>query len=432
MLDLVKTFLARHGFSSSVDTEAILASFLEEMHNGLVGKASSLAMLPAYVGLPKTLKQAHPVWVMDAGGTNLRVATVSFNDNSPLIEDFQSSAMPGTQQYLEAKDFYKSLASKLNQLTSKSNELGICFSYPAQILPNHDGKVLRLTKELHVKNVEGSLVAHSIGQALKEMSGKVANNSIVLNDTVADLLAGIALDRQNKYRSYVGFILGTGTNCAYMESSAAIKAVKLDGEHSVGPVMAVNIESGNFNRLAMSAFDLRLDQSSRAPGRQILEKMISGAYLGRLVFEILLQAGSEQVISDAAYQMLKQLGAIETKSLNVLLDPELDALALFPAFDAKDLAIAAGVAGAVLDRASALTAINIAAATISAAKSSSHDERPICIAADGSTFFKAYSFKERVQTHLHLILDSRGIQWQIVQLEDGPLLGAAVAALSLL
>jgi hexokinase len=51
--------------------------------------------------------------------------------------------------------------------------------------------------------------------------------------------------------------------------------------------MAINIEWGNFNKLPQTIYDKRLDALTINPGRQRLEKMVSGMYLGELARLIL-------------------------------------------------------------------------------------------------------------------------------------------------
>jgi hexokinase len=56
---------------------------------------------------------------------------------------------------------------------------------------------------------------------------------------------------------------------------------------------------------------------------------------------------------------------------------------------------------------------------------------PVCIAVDGTTFWQLRTFHARVESHVRAIL--RGAwrrSWEIASVEDAPLLGAAIAALT--
>lgn len=64
------------------------------MELGLAGHNSSLDMIPTYLtcGVPAPGSKAA---VIDAGGTNFRVALVAFTEGGPVIERMERYAMPG-------------------------------------------------------------------------------------------------------------------------------------------------------------------------------------------------------------------------------------------------------------------------------------------------------------------------------------------------
>ena len=72
-------FFSKHGFSAAVDADALLAEFDRQMDAGLAARPSALAMLPAYLDVTKEVPVESPIIVLDAGGTNLRVAVVWFD-----------------------------------------------------------------------------------------------------------------------------------------------------------------------------------------------------------------------------------------------------------------------------------------------------------------------------------------------------------------
>jgi hexokinase len=73
-------FLERVGLDpESVDVERMLADFHAEMEAGLAGKPSSLAMIPTYLSADVEVPADKPVIALDAGGTHLRIALVSFD-----------------------------------------------------------------------------------------------------------------------------------------------------------------------------------------------------------------------------------------------------------------------------------------------------------------------------------------------------------------
>ena len=85
-------FLAKWGMGSdSIDMEALLGKFRQEMESGLKqGGTSSLKMIPTYTQVEGEVKKGEPVIVIDAGGTNLRTCLVTFDENGiARIEDFK-------------------------------------------------------------------------------------------------------------------------------------------------------------------------------------------------------------------------------------------------------------------------------------------------------------------------------------------------------
>jgi len=56
---------------------------------------------------------------------------------------------------------------------------------------------------------------------------------------------------------------------------------------------------------------------------------------------------------------------------------------------------------------------------------------PICITADGTTFWQLRSFRMRVESHMRAFLAGKNERaWEITSVDDAPLLGAAIAALT--
>ncbi|PWY81641.1 actin-like ATPase domain-containing protein [Aspergillus sclerotioniger CBS 115572] len=80
-------------------------------------------------------------------------------------------------------------------------------------------------------------------------------------------------------------IFGTGTNAAYVEKLSNVS--RFSGESKPDEIMVVNTEWGCFDDqmevLPRTSFDDELDEASADPGIQMLEKRVSGLYLGELL-----------------------------------------------------------------------------------------------------------------------------------------------------
>ena len=55
---------------------------------------------------------------------------------------------------------------------------------------------------------------------------------------------------------------------------------------------------------------------------------------------------------------------------------------------------------------------------------------PVCVTIDGSTFYKTNNLKSMVEANLRTILGRRGIFFETIQVEEAPVIGAAVAGLT--
>ena len=278
-------FLEANGFvSQQLDRSALVATFLKEMEAGLKGEPSSLAMIPTYVSPSGDLKRDTPVAVLDAGGTNLRAGTVSFPTGATeaKIEHLEKGSMPGTSAYVAPDDFYGTFAAHLERTKpfAADSAVGFCFSYACEAAPDGDAKLLHWTKQIQAPEIVGQW----IGAELKKRLSFTPSKLLVLNDTVTTLLAGKATEKPGqRFSAYIGFILGTGTNVAYVQKTADIPKLA-PGDYPTE--MIVNSESGGFAKIAQSKFDAAMDAKSRDKGSQVFEKMIAGAYLGAIGLEI--------------------------------------------------------------------------------------------------------------------------------------------------
>jgi hexokinase len=414
-------FLAKHRLrADQYEAGEILRSFLDEMDRGLAGKKSSLAMIPTFIPLPDKSPKNKKIIVLDAGGTHFRTALVRFDrDSIPHIESFSNNPMPGLAQELGKKAFFNQIADYLRPVLKESSRLGFCFSYPVIIDRQRDGRLLYWTKEIKAAEVVGEKILANLAETLRARHLPCPANMLILNDTVAALLAGVTATAFSTEYHYVGFVLGTGTNIAYVEKNVNIKK---ETGLPAGCSMTVNCESANFNRINRGDIDIAIDLTTSSPGKYILEKMVSGAYLGNLCHKILLTAAAEGVISTPA------LPSMSTQFLNTLLSGSPGKAQEFKECSADDLASIKAIVSTVVQRAAFITAINIAAPIIKSGKNGD-GKKKYCISADGSVFYKLHSFREHAEKYLTDLLEPHAIEHTIVKIDEAPIIGTAVAGL---
>lgn len=422
-------FLKQNGLDvEGLDREALLAVFAEEMDAGLAGRPSSLMMIPSFISIDKPVKTDMPVVVLDAGGTNLRAAVVKISERGKAeIGAFFKRPMPGTQGEVSADAFYDAFADFLMPIIAESESIGFCFSYPAEIMPDCDAKLLRWSKQIQVPSVVGTMIGSGLLKHLAQRG--YPRRTVILNDTVATLLAGKSAGVARDYSAYVGFILGTGTNTAYVERNALItKRTDLDPAGS----MAINVESGAFRRIRQSLFDTILDAGTNDCGHYTFEKMISGAYLGWLGFTVLGEAAKAGFFSAAAAAKIATWSRVSNKHMDDFCGgaPTPDNPFLDAAFSAADRESVVSLCTPVYERAAVLTAVNLASAVLKTGEGKD-PARPVCVNVDGSTYYKTLTadFQNRVQRELKALLAPRGIAYELIQVAESPVIGAAVAGL---
>jgi hexokinase len=315
-------------------------------------------------------------------------------------------------------------------VANAAESIGFCFSYPTEILPNRDGRLIRFCKEVKAPEVEGELIGENLIAAIKAAGHEGNKRVAILNDTVATLLAGMSASGSRAFDSYIGFILGTGSNCCYIESNSRItKAPGLDP----GGELIVNVESGSFGKAPRGAIDSLLDESTLDPGRYTFEKMFSGGYLGALCLKALQQASEQGLLPGMAGDQVLAAADLETKDVNGFLRcPQGGSpLAEMCAKAAEqDRAAVRYVLDGLIERAARVVAAMLSSVVLETDKGCDPCE-PVCITAEGTTFYELKSLRERVQAHMRSFLqDKHGRFVEFVRVDDATLIGAAIAGLT--
>lgn len=425
-------FLKQQGmYHGDVDMAELCDTFLKEMSKGLAGESSSLEMIPTYIELNARLPKCMPVLVLDAGGTNFRGAVIHFAEHGRAVSTkFRKHPMPGVGHEVSSKEFFDTLAGYVRDIADTSSSIGFCFSYPCEISPNKDGRLIHFSKEIKAPEVVGQMIGDRLNEAFVRC-GTEPKRIIILNDTVTTLLAGMSDPDAVHYDEFVGFILGTGTNTCYIDKNTNItKIPKLDAAKS----QIINVESGGFAGVKQGKIDFNFDMQTKNPGVYTFEKMISGAYLGPLCLEAIRAAVRAAVFSSMLAEPLKKIGSLTTVNISEYLDepvarshPIGEALA-----DASnyDKAAMFTLIQAIVMRAAKLTAVNLSAAILKSEKGA-NSKRPVCIVAEGTTFHNLPGLKENTEKYLdEFLVGQKKRYYEIVEVENATLVGAAIAGLT--
>ncbi len=424
-------FLERHMLTaSSVDADRTLDFILSEMEKGLaVENSSSLQMIPTYVSPDAEIVPGKSVIVMDAGGTNFRTCLVTFDDEKhPVISDFRKVGMPGVKEEVSAAEFYSILADNIERLIDKSDRIGFCFSYAASITEDHDGIPIVFSKEIKAPEVIGKPLGKNLLDELARRGHDVSKKKVaVVNDTVATLLAAKA-ERPDYASSYIGFILGTGTNTAYTEQNSRIGKIKLSEGREI-----INVESGCL-AIELGDLDKEFVSGTKDPQKYWFEKKISGAYLGPFAAHVIEAAIKEGVLTSDFAERYRAIEPLNTTRMSHYLEschnPEYD-LVKAVGDNEKDAAALYKILKAIIERAGKLTAINLTAAVLRSGEGQ-NPRLPVVINADGTTFYKTAFLEFYTRLYLDELLEKKhGRYYEIVNIDNSPTLGAAIAGLAI-
>lgn len=394
----IQEFISRHGLApEQVDGNACLELLLEQMEQGLAGRGN-IPMIPSYLSPDTRAESGVPVCVMDAGGTNLRIARAEFSpEGSCALSNLRKVPMPGTEKVLSCDEFYATLAAYARQ-TGCPERVGLCFSYNVLLERDLDGILESWCKEVQVPDAPGKKVGASLQKAMGPESGSIR----VLNDSTAALLGALGSCPE----ADLGLILGTGINICYCEPCSRIPKVSADLNQTS---MIISTEIGEFDGFPKSTFDREVIAASDQPALAHAEKQCAGAYLGDLIC-LAWQAAAEENLIPKAFAAPVALPAISGYLAGSSTLPE----------DAG----AKTIATAMIHRAAKLAAVLTAGAVLRCRQPGDR-----CgIVMEGSQFYKLTGFAPAFTKELEALLSPHTITIHLHQVENSCLIGAAIAA----
>lgn len=399
----VLDFLSSHNFSSTV-ADNLHNKILADMERGLKAGGSDQAMIKAGSALVDEIAEGENAIVIDAGGTNFRSCLVTKTAEGLEISDFQKTLMPAIDRELNRQEFYKAIADNISRLKDRSNKISFCFSYAMAITEDGDGKIIRFSKEVKAPEAVGTYLGKELLQELKIQGWTKIKKINVLNDTTALLLSTSSLN----CKSRIAFILGTGMNSAFVYKKRIIVT-----------------ECGMFSNLLQSDFDKTICSKTSQPKQSLLEKMSSGAYLGDLAYEIISQACKEKFFSSAFINGFNKFTHLSTADFDGIYNSEKETRfsALILNGSSEDTDFLREIISAIIERSAYLTAEAIYAAILMADEES--EEFPVCIACNGSTFWKTQMLKEKAENRLKKLFSA---PFEMLQIDDDITKGSFAAA----
>jgi hexokinase len=176
---------------------------------------------------------------------------------------------------------------KSNSVTDQKHHipynLGFTFSFTCEQSSLERATLIHWDKGWDIPEAIGKDPCVMLQEAIDKLELPVAV-AVLANDSVGALLTRSYTSNQ-KTSTLGAVIFGTGTNAAYIEKMSNVQwLAKKGGE---GEIMVMNTEWGclgdHLDVLPRTLFDDELDRVSTEPGSQMLEKRVSGLYLGELL-----------------------------------------------------------------------------------------------------------------------------------------------------
>lgn len=412
-------------FPTLQDAQEIMFHFHEEMRRGLAGEKSSLKMIPSFVSRPKGTEKGNFL-VLDLGGTNIRVMCVVLDGKGvatlAAVSRFAipSAAMVGAGDKLFGfiVDCIQSFFREHRIGMQQARDLAFTFSFPVEQRSIASGKLICWTKGFTASGVEGRDVVGLLTEALQRKELGFIHVAALANDTVGTLVTKSYADPVCD----MGVILGTGTNACYPEKIARI--LKYPGS-GASTEMIVNMEWGGFDKLKANRYDHVLDRASHNAGRQQLEKMVSGMYLGEIARLVIVEMIAEGLLfTEKSLPAFSDAYALTTEHLSLTAQGH----DFFSNFGLADVSEADRRSIREICRIVSTRSARIAGAAIAAvvAWMDTELESNHTVAIDGALFEKYPGFQGNMTDMLRNVFGERAKRVKLELTGDGSGIGAAI------
>ena len=413
--------------------------FQTEIRRGLNGEDSSIAMHPSYVSRP-TGREVGEFVALDLGGSNVRVTVVELAGGG-LVRVKRHETLRLFRIGGEAEDLFDPIAEFIGDVLEEGGtyDLGFIFAFPTEQVGVNRGRLTKWTKEFAFQGVEGNDVAELLEQSIARKAGAVpalksVSVTALANDTVGVLATGAYMAP----RCDMGLIVATGANMAVAVDRRLLKR-PLPPTVGNPDEMLFNMECGNFDGVEsiQTPYDRRLDSESDSQG-QLLEKMISGRYLGeivRLVVSDMVSEGRGFSSWVGPNSVFRVPYGFTTEHLSDIVHDETHELAGagmllgrlgVGSSEPDERRLFKKICRLVAGRSARMVALSIAATTLYI---DSNLESDHVVAVDGSLFRGYPGYQEGVQAGVREILgQSRSERVQVSYVREGSGVGAAIIA----
>jgi len=405
------------------DAKIMMENMRCAISNALGGRPSPLKMFPSYIDIPDGSETGEFLSI-DLGGTNLRVLSITLLGNG-RFKIVKSKEVPIPFAVIKSTDAslftfaakaLKEFIDSENISTNSTRKLGFTFSFPFEQNGISSGTLIKWTKGF----MADCLIGMDVVQLLKKEMNSIGMSNIdvcaLSNDTTSTLMAGAYRDQ----KCAMGIVLGTGTNACYRQRTNEIKnRGTFDISHTV-----INMEWGNFDAFPRNRYDRILDKASSNQGEQLMEKAVSGAYIGELARITISDLHKQKVINNAppAHISAETVSSIYsndktdiTTTKGILENAEM------MVSSESDIKMIQTLCRAIIQRSSKIAAT----ATASVMRWMLNNEKSDTSIAVTGGLYKSDGFRNEFESELYRLLKRRV---DIINIKDASGIGGAISA----
>lgn len=415
---------------SDKDRDKYVAAFVTELKGGLAGRKSSLKLLPSFVKFASKITSRDKIAVIECGQVTLSKGSFQQNGEKYNVQEVMGYPMPGLGKETSMEYFYKQIIFNARDVLRSTNKIGLCFRHPIEANAKGDGKLLKWAREsINVSELVGKFIGEEFKKYLKEEFER-EYKIIVLNDTVATLIAGLGETWDKEFEDFIGLVHSRGYNLAYIEDGRELKGILADTKY-LKSQMVLNTQAGGFSKVENSLVDKEV--------HALLGKMSVGEFSQKvnseclpLALKVIAKEFSGKLLSPKISKRLLEMEDLDLEQMEAFIRCGLKSnseIASFFRFATLDDAVNLGIIiDQILERAARLVAIQISG--ILKYKNIGHNVlQPVGIIVEGEFFDLVRDFEDRVRCEIFQYFgksDPRFIRF--LNVPNATLLGTGIAA----
>ncbi len=413
-----------------INVKNLVKKFISEIKAGISGKKASLELHPSFIKYTGKITNQAKCAILQFGQVNLAKGYYESDGEKTEVYGIMKYPMPGLHKSMSISEFFKKVIFYARDVLRGTNEIGLCMKHP--IKPRIDGDATLINwarNAVCVPDLVGKHIAEEFNKYLEIEFGR-RKKIVVLNDTVATLISGVAKTCEKEYEDFIGVIHSDGFNISYIEEVSKLKKIIKEGNLKKGNVV-MDIEAGSFDKIKETKIDMGVMEK--------LDKVKVGAFSRKvntkcfiLALKYIVQEVSEDIISSDVKDKFVKNDDVDIEEVYSFFSGGLRSNSIIGQMFKKATLIEAGNLGLIIDklieRIAKLVSVQICG--LLEYKDIGHNPlQPVGVVVDGEIFEVVREFEYRVRCEISKyfgIKDPRYVKF--LYIPNATLIGAGIAA----